>query len=167
MDIVVQIGPRHGAAPKVAYRWDADTDILSVQLRPPHAQGGASGSIEVEGADGSWIIFDVADGQINGMEIVVWPEVHKRSMLVPPAKVAEGSVRFPSRGSVPEVTAVEVETSMAAESDAEQRILHFRLGSLRESTAVRLAHDLLLEVDATNHVAGLWLLNVPPFPREP
>jgi hypothetical protein len=32
---------------------------------------------------------------------------------------------------------------------------------------VRVGRDLLLEVDATNHVAGLWLLNVPPFPDEP
>ncbi len=167
MDIVVQIGPRTGAAPKVAYRWDPDTDILSAQLRPAHAPNRGSGSIEVEGADGSWLIFDVADGHINGLEIVVWPEVHKRAVLALPAKVAEGSVQLPSHGSIPEVTANEVETSIAAESDAEQRIFHFRIGSLRESTAVRLASDLLLEVDATNHVAGLWLLNVPPFPREP
>jgi hypothetical protein len=29
---------------------------------------------------------------------------------------------------------------------------------------VRLARDLMLDVDASNHLAGLWLLNVPPFP---
>ncbi len=167
MDIVVQMGPRAGAAPQVTYRWDPDTDILSARLRPPHAPNGASGSIEIEGADGSWIIFDLADGYIDGIEVVVWPEVHQRTVLAPPTQVAELAARVPVRDGVPEVTATEVETSMAAESDAEQRTFHFRLGALREMTAVRLARDLLLDVDGNNHVAGLWLLNVPPFQREP
>jgi hypothetical protein len=29
---------------------------------------------------------------------------------------------------------------------------------------VRLARDLLLDVDDKSHISGLWLLNVPPSP---
>ena len=167
MKIAVQLGPRDGAAPEVAYRWDSDTDILSAQLRPLPSSNGSSGSVEVEGADGSWIILDVTDEHITGIEIAVWPEVTKRAALAPPATVREATVRLPPNASDTAVTALEVETQMAAESDAQERIFHFRLGSQREAQAVRVARDLLIEVDPTGHVAGLWLLNVPPFPREP
>lgn len=167
MKIAVQLGPRAGAVPEVVYRWDPDTDILSAQLRPLPSSNGSSGSVEVEGADGSWIILDVTDEHISGIEIAVWPEVTRRAALAPPAKVREATVRLPATASEPAVTAIEVETPMAAESDEQERIFHFRLGSQRESQAVRVARDLLLEVDPTGHVAGLWLLNVPPFPQEP
>ena len=167
MDIVVQLGPPDGAAPKVVYRWDPDTEILSAHLRPAPAAGSGSGSVEIEGADGSWLILDIADGRINGLEIVVWPEVHKKASFAPPAVIEERSLRLPQDGGDGGVSSLEVETSMAAESDVQERNFHFRLGAHRESTAVRVARDLLLEVDATNHVAGLWLLNVPPFSREP
>lgn len=169
MDIIVQLGPRKGAAPKVAYRWDPDTDILSAQVRARRAStgDGASGSVEVEGADGSWIVLDLEDGQIRGLEVVVWPSVARNPSLRPPAPVRDALVRLPSGPRPAAVTSVEVETPMAAESDADERIFHFRLGIHRECTAVRVASDLLLEVDAANHVAGLWLLNVPPFPQEP
>ncbi len=166
MTIAVQLAPRDGASPDVVYRWDPDTDILSAQLRPPPAARGTSGSVEVEGADGSWIILDLLDERISGIEIAVWPDVSKRASLSPPKKVKEAQVRVPAESTAPSVTALEVETPMMAESDQQERIFHFRLGSPREAAAVRLARDLLLEVDATNHVAGLWLLNVPPFPND-
>ena len=167
MDIVVQLGPRDGAAPKVVYRWDPDTEILSAHLHPAPAAGGGSGSVEIEGADGSWLILDIADGQINGLEIVVWPEVHNKASFVAPTRIDERVLRLPQDGADGGVSSLEVETSMAAESDVQERNFHFRFGAHRESTAVRVAGDLLLDVDAKNHVAGLWLLNVPPFSREP
>jgi hypothetical protein len=167
--INVQLGPRKGAAPKVVYRWDPDTDILSVQLRPARSGTGAagSGSVELEGADGSWVALDVVNEEINGLEIVVWPQVSKKSGLVVPADVREGVVRLASGGGAAGVTSMEVDTPMMAESDVQERNFHFRLGVIRACTVVRVGRDLLLEVDAANHVAGLWLLNVPPFPQEP
>ncbi len=32
--------------------------------------------------------------------------------------------------------------------------------------AVRGAQDLIFDVDDSNHIAGVWLLNVPPFPTD-
>ena len=166
MNIAVQLGPRDGAPASVTYRWDPDTDILSAQVRPGPA-GGASGSVEVEGSDGSWIILDLQDECIAGIEIAVWPEVSKRASLAAPGTVREVSVRVPNAPDADVLTSLEVETPIAAESDRQERIFHFRLGGPRECTAVRVAQDLLLDVDAANRVAGLWLLNVPPFPQDP
>lgn len=169
MDISVQLDPRKGAAPKVTYRWDPDTDILSAQLRSGRgaAKSTTSGTVELEGADGSWIVLDLVDQQIAGLEVVVWPQVSKNAALTPPTRLRDAVVLVPPGRDSRPVTSVEVETPMMAESDLQERNFHFRIGLIRECTVVRLAHDLLLEVDAAGHVAGLWLLNVPPFPQEP
>jgi len=167
VNIVVQLAPRDGAAPKTVYTWDADTDILSASVRLAPAKSGKSGSVEVEGTDGSWIILDLLDEHISGVEIAVWPGVTKREALAMPPTVQDAAVRVPAGGKAPAVTAFEVEIPMSAETDAQERNFHFRLGVPRETSAVRVAQDLLLDVDATNHVAGVWLLNVPPFPDEP
>ena len=42
--------------------------------------------------------------------------------------------------------------------------LNQKLGNPKGTRAIRLATDILLDVDAQNRVAGLWLLNVPPCP---
>ena len=39
--------------PPVEYRWDADTEILSVTLRSAGVAEGLSGSMDIEGADGA------------------------------------------------------------------------------------------------------------------
>ena len=55
----------------------------------------------------------------------------------------------------------------AAESDRAERTIHFRVGPRRPARAVRIARDVLLDVDARERIAGVWLLNVPPFPGAP
>jgi hypothetical protein len=54
---------------------------------------------------------------------------------------------------------------MMAEADNDERVIHFRVGARRDVRTVRVGRDLLLEVDSQSRVAGLWLLNVPPFPK--
>jgi hypothetical protein len=54
--------------------------------------------------------------------------------------------------------------TLMAEADREERTIHFRIGRPRPVRAVRLARDILLEVDARDYLAGVWLLNVPPSP---
>lgn len=156
--------PTDDKAPVVEYRWDPDTEILSAQLHPRVSDDGASASVEVEGADGSWLILDVASGRINGVEVAVWPDVHKRNSLQPPARIEDAHVRLSSRKTKKKVSAIEVETPVRAEADESERVFHFTLGTPRETRTVRFARDLLLDVDASSHLAGLWLLNVPPFP---
>lgn len=163
MKIPVQVEPAGEAAATVEYRWDRDTEILSAQLSPRTAGKGMSGSVELEGSDGSWLILDVSAGRINGVEIAVWPDVHKRHSLKPPGTIENAHVLVPSR-SQPDVASFEVETPMLAEADEAERVFHFVLGKRRQTRTVRFARDLLLDVDGSNNLAGLWLLNVPPFP---
>jgi hypothetical protein len=161
--IPIQVEPAGDIAPTVEYRWDPDTEILSAQVNPRLPGEGMSGSVELEGSDGSWLILDIASGRINGVEVAVWPEVHMRGALKPPAKIEEGRVLVPARRSQTDLAAVEVETALRAEADSDETVFHFTLGKMRQTRAIRLARDLLLEVDASNNLAGFWLLNVPPF----
>lgn len=162
--IPIQVEPASGAPTlAVEYRWDPDTEILSAQLTPRSTGKGMSGSVELEGADGSWLILDVSGGRINGIEVAVWPEVQIRSALKPPGKLEDAHIVLPSRKSQPDVAALEVETPMIAESDETERNFHFSMGRPKGVRTIRCARDVLIDVDSSNHLVGLWLLNVPPF----
>lgn len=167
MKIAVQLGPASDAPAEVAYKWDPDTDILSAQLSPRASGEGMSGSVGLEGEDGSWLILDVSAGRISGVEIAVWPEVRTLSTLAAPSKVEDMHVTIPSRRSQPDIASMEMATNLIAEADHAQRTFHFRLGRPKLSRTIRLARDVLLDVDEKSQISGLWLLNVPPSPVEP
>lgn len=166
MNIPVRVEPSAGHLAAVDYRWDADTDILSATLRPGElAIEPRSTAVELEGADGSWVILDVRAGQISGVEVAVWPDVRKRHDLSPPTTIEDACVVVAAveRGTR---LAVEVETMLQAESDRSERIIHFRLGASRDTRTVRIARHILLDIDRRDRIAGLWLLDVPPYPDE-
>jgi hypothetical protein len=54
---------------------------------------------------------------------------------------------------------------MDAEADDSERTIHFRLGPSRQTKTVRIARDILIDVDGKDRIAGVWLLAVPPFPE--
>ena len=167
MNIPVRVEPCVGAPASVEYTWDADTDILSAVVRAPEpVERPKSTAVELEGSDGSWLILDVRGGRIRGVEVAVWPDVKKRADLAPPGEVEDGTVIV---GAVEQGkrVAVEVNTHLQAEADRAERTIHFRLGANRETRTVRIARDLLVDIDRRDRMAGLWLLDVPPFPDEP
>ena len=123
------------------YRWDTDTDILTANLRARAVSEGASGSVEIEGSDGSWLILDLTGGVVHGVEVAVWPEVRKRSALAPPDEVTEGRIVFGSSDNG--VTSIEMNTALAAEADETERTIHFRVGAMRQAKTVRIARDIL------------------------
>ncbi|MCX5766014.1 MAG: hypothetical protein NTZ43_02155 [Gemmatimonadetes bacterium] len=166
MELAVRVEPTDVPLPAVAYRWDADTDILTASMHAPAVGEGMSGSVEVEGGDGSWLIFDVSAGRIAGVEVAVWPDVRKVATLAPPADAAPSRVSIPARRSQPGIAALEVETELSADADVAERTIHFRIGAVRPVRHVLIARDLALDVDERERVAGVWLLNVPPFPAE-
>lgn len=149
--------------PSVEYRWDADTDILCAMLRPQGVSEGVSGSMDIEGADGAWITLELTDGRLAAIEVAVWPDVKSVEALTLPEIAGFARVKVPSEGG-DLLAAMEVDTPIRAVADAPERTIHFRIGPTRASRAVRVARDLLLEVDAQHRIAGLWFLNVPPFP---
>lgn len=167
MKIAVQLEPGSSqSAAEVAYKWDPDTEILSAQLAAPTGGQGMSGSVGLEGSDGSWLILDVNAGRISGVEIAVWPDVRKMPALSPPSQIEDVAVVIPARRSQPNIASMEMATRLIAEADQAQRNFHFRLGKPKLTRTIRLARDVLLDVDDKSQISGLWLLNVPPGPAE-
>ena len=167
MSIAVRIEPASASPGEVEYRWDPDTDILTANIRDrAPSPGGGSASVEIEGRDGSWLVLDLAAGQISGVEVAVWPDVRKRATLNPPTNATDAMVVIPSAPDGGEVTAIEMNTAVSAEADFAERTFHFTLGPSREIRTVRIAREILLDLDLRDRIAGVWLLDVPPFPVE-
>jgi hypothetical protein len=166
MGLAGRVVERTGRVPHISYKWDAETDILTGAIKSGRKKaGGLTGSVELEGSDGSFILLDVAGGAICGVEVVVWPDVRTAALAVP-SQVEEGDVVLPTRRSQPSVAAVEVDTALAIETNAAESVFHVRLGPSRHAKAVRVADGLLVEVDEHEELAGLWLTDVPPFPAD-
>jgi len=165
VNIALRIEPAPASPLDVDYRWDPDTDILSACVRDAAAADAPGGdSVEIEGSDGSWLVLDVAAGRIHGVEVAVWPEVRRCNRLAPPADVADALVRIPTTRAP--ISALDVATRLGAEADEAERTFHFTLGASRRARTVRIARDILLDVDARDRLAGVWLLGVPPFPAD-
>ena len=166
MSFAVQIEPAQGSLPDVDYRWDADTDILTAALRPRGVGEGLCGSVELMGGDGAWLNLDVSAGRIHGVEVAVWPDVRTVASLSAPAVIEDGRIAVPLRKLGNDVGSVAIDTALVAEADQAERTIHFRVGPSRQVRTVRIARDLLLDVDPHGRIAGVWLLNVPPFPTD-
>lgn len=166
MGLAGRVVERTGRVPHISYKWDAETDILTGAIKSGRKKaGGLTGSVELEGSDGSFILLDVAGGVICGVEVVVWPDVRTASVTAP-VQVEDADVLLPTRRSQPSVAAVEVDTALTIETNASESVFHVRLGPARKARAVRVADGLLVEVDDGEELAGLWLLDVPPFPAD-
>jgi hypothetical protein len=163
VSIAVRVEPVDGTPSDVEYRWDTDTDILTANLRTQVVSEGTSGSVEIEGTDGSWLILDLNGGSVHGVEVAVWPEVRKRASLSPPGEITDGRVMLGGEGNG--IASIEMNTALAAEADESERTIHFRLGPSRQTKTVRIARDILIDVDGRDRIAGVWLLGVPPFPE--
>ncbi len=163
MTIAVEVRPTTAAPPAVHYRWDADTDIFTATLAARGGVSERSGSVKIEGADGSWLVLDLRGGRIVGVEVALWPDVHRNPSLAAPRCFESGDVMVPMHATAGTAT-LEVEAPMRAEADDAEQVVYFRIGDRREARSVRFGAELLLDVDRRGGLAGLWLLNVPPFP---
>jgi hypothetical protein len=97
---------------------------------------------------------------------VVWPEVTTVPDLKLPTLLTDGRVVLPQRPSRPGVASVEVDTALSVHTDPSESLFHIRVGPRREADLVRVADQLVIEVDRKGDLAGFWLTNVPPFPAE-
>ena len=163
MTLAVTVEPVGEVAPAVRYRWDAETDILSVALAGAGAEAGEARSVELGGADGSWLVLDVDRDRLAGLEVAVWPELRTRTRLAPPADIVDGRLLLPAPPGAPGGPP-DREVELSAESDEAEEVIYFRVGTSRRARTVRVGLDLLVDLDTRQRIAGLWLLNVPPFP---
>ena len=162
--VTVEALPAGECPPPVHHQWDADTEILAVEIAEGREGGASAISLELEGKDGAWVTLDLKAGRFSGIEIAVWPPVRIRSVLEAPQTVEDAHVSVPAVLTLGGATDVEVETLLAVEADRRRRTYHFRLGRPRSTRAVRVGRGILLDVDEAGVLAGLWLLNVPPQP---
>jgi hypothetical protein len=166
MHYETRIEPLDGKLPKVTYRWDPETDILTAACKGLPKTTGMNGTVDLEGSDGSFVLLDVAGGLLRGLDVVTWPEdIRTLQTLAAPAAAQEARVLFPSRRSQAAISAVEVDTALTVEKNPSESIIHIRVGRNRQVRVVRIADHLLVEVDKSSRLAGLWLLEVPPFPN--
>jgi hypothetical protein len=167
MGLAAEIVQRSGKLPHAAWKWDPETDILTGALKGgAKGRGGISGSVELEGVDGSFVLLDVTDGAIRGVEVVVWPDVRTVASLAPPSDPLDGDVVLPERKAHAEVSAVEVDAPLTIETNAAESVFRIRVGPSRKARTVKVADGLLVDVDEHNELAGLWLSGVPPFPQD-
>ena len=163
----IRVEPLDGKLPKVSYTWDTETDILSVACKGSGAKAtGLSGTVDLQGDDGSFVVMDVACGVLRGLDVVTWPDdVRVVADLSGPEGAKDGSVVFPSRRSQPGIAAVEVDAALTVEKNAGESVFHIRVGRIKAASVVRVGDHLLVEVDKQSRLVGLWLLEVPPFPN--
>ncbi|GBD31418.1 hypothetical protein HRbin33_00370 [bacterium HR33] len=162
-ELSARVQPLSGALPAIAFKWDPETEILSGHFSGAGEGGGLTGSVEIAGTDGAYVVLDVNRGVLTGLEIAVWPKTTVVPELRPPRASSTGKLSVPSRPSQPGIAAVELETSLAAEKSEDQSVIHLMVGPKRSVTVVQLADNLLLEVDEAGQIAGFWLLDVPPL----
>lgn len=159
-----EVQPSDGELPRMTYQWDPETEILSGGAEVA-GRDGLTGSIELEDARGAVVTLDFEGGCMRGVEVVVWPPVKTREPLAAPPPVSGGVLVIPTL-SDQGVAVVEIDVPLSAESSADESVIHVRVGSGRPARTVALAENLLLDLDAKGEMAGLWLLDVPPFPTE-
>ncbi|HET7790675.1 MAG TPA: hypothetical protein VFK78_07740 [Gemmatimonadales bacterium] len=166
MHFEARIEPLRGKLPKASYHWDPETDILSVACKGTPKATGLTGTVDLEGEDGSFVVLDIAAGALRGLDVVSWPDdVRTLSSLAAPSPEKEANVVFPGRKSQPGVAAVEVDTALTVEKNPGESVFHIRIGRARPNTIVQVADLVLVEVDKQSRLAGLWLVGVPPFPN--
>jgi hypothetical protein len=159
-----EVQSHDGDLPCMTYHWDAETEILSGHA-DVEGREGLTGSIELEDARGAVVTLDFEGGLMRGVEVVVWPPVKTKETLTAPRPVSGGHLVVPTL-SDQGVAVVEIDVPLAAESSADESVIHLRVGSGRPARTVALAENLLLDLDAKSEIAGLWLLDVPKFPTE-
>lgn len=164
MSMDARIEPLAGPLPSIAWRWDAETDILSGAFKGNHKGGGLTGTVELTDDVGSVAVLDVSGGVVCGLDIVVWPEVSTVGGLAVPASLTDGRVVLPARPSRPGVASVEVDTMLSIHANPAENVFHLFVGPKREVDIVRVADRFYVEVDDDGQLAGFWLVEVPPFP---
>jgi hypothetical protein len=165
MGLAARLEPLSGMLPSVTFRWDPETEILSGSFKGAGKADGLTGTVELEGSDGSFVVLDVAGGRLRGLEVVVWPETQTVPGLVPPPPGQRGQLLLAARQSQPGIASVEVDTSMVAEKAPDDSVIHLRIGLSRKIEMVQVAENLMLELDDGGDIAGFWLSRVPPFPQ--
>jgi hypothetical protein len=163
MPVRVMVDRTNEPLPAFDFHWDAETEILAGRHPVPPRKGTAAVAWEFEGPDGAVVVLETADGVLCGIEVVVWPDVERAARLAAPHDAAPGRARLvPPAGASGAV--VEVETRITAAALPSETLIHLALGTPR-ARSVRVAENVVVDLDAEDTLAGLWLEELPLFPQ--
>jgi hypothetical protein len=144
------------------FHWDVETEILAGRSLPPGADDTDAVAWEFEGPDGAVVVLETVDGTLCGIEVVVWPDVERARSLIAPHDAPPGTI-----GLVPPADGadgiVEIETVITAAAPPSETLIHLSFGVVR-ARSVRVAENVVADLDAEGRLAGLWLQDLPLFP---
>ena len=160
--VAVAVDADPAPLPAVRYRWDAETEILTASIEERREGGWPVTAVTLSAASGAWVTLDLRGGRFCGLEVAVWPPVELRAVLPVPRTANAGHARCPEAAGGP--AEIEVDAELRADRDPGGRTVRLGVGPPRPARPVRVARDILLDVDDAGALAGVWLLNVPPLP---
>ncbi|MES2124740.1 MAG: hypothetical protein V4503_08655 [Gemmatimonadota bacterium] len=163
MALEVHVLALPGPLPPFSWRRDAETDILSGGFSSTPHGAGYTGTVELSDDDGSIAVLDVSGGVLCGIDVVVWPDITTMTGLAAPVEARAGQVVVPSRAAKRGTSALEFDATLTASAAPDERVYHLRIGARRPVEPIRIADRLLVEVDASQRLAGFWLEDVPPL----
>ena len=164
MTLVAEVVPLQSGLPQADYQWDFDTEILSGRLSGT-SDSGAQRVIEMGEPGGSFVSLGLDGPVMTGLEIVVWPQSESVSELAPPDAAHRGQLKIYPNARERSSGVVELTVPLGCERNGDLSVIHLKVGNPRSVESVAVADGLLAEVDDEGHLAGFWLLNVPPFPE--
>lgn len=148
--------------PAFPFRWDTETEILSGRQDVTAASDGFTGSWELESPTGAVVVLETEGGVLCGIEVVVWPDVERAALVVPHEAPASRVVLEPPSAETAGI--LEIETPITGAADAAETLVHLRFGPSR-ARSVRIAGNVVVDLDAEGRLAGIWLQDLPPFPQ--
>lgn len=158
----LRIEPPARPLPVLRWKWDEETDILAGAFAAPPEARGLTAAMEITDQAGTVLVCDVTRGLFCGLDVVVWPDVEVDPAVRLPEPVPEGSlgVTMDEEDGAP---SVEVDGTIVVRASVDESLFHIRLGEAIAVRRLRLADRLCVDLDAAGHLAGFWLVGVPPY----
>ncbi len=165
MTLVAQVTPLEGGLPRLGFRWDFDTEILTGSIPGLSQSTEPTRTIELGCADGCFLTLGLAGQVLNGLEVVVWPKGETVVGLEPPIPDMNGRLELTIGGGEHESAIAELQMPLACERSDDKSTIHLRVGDGSGVQRVALAENLIVDIDEIGNLAGFWLTDVPPFPN--
>jgi hypothetical protein len=137
---------------EAVYAYDSETGILSIKL---NSQGtGEQGALEISDIEGGILLLHTRSGMVDGVEVVVWPELDVEQDLEDPVITDSGLV-------VPPLEIDEMECELGVMVNDGGTTLRIAINDGYAHQTVAIADKLLLDLDEDMELTGIWMLDVP------
>lgn len=163
MPVRTVVEPQSKPLPAFDFHWDPETEILAGRHALPETDGVRAVAWEFEGPEGAVVVLETVGDALCSVEVVVWPDVERVKSLHAPHDAKPARVGFVASqkeaGGV-----VEIDTVITAGAPPSETLIHLSFGTSR-ARSVRVAENVVVDLDADERLAGLWLENLPLFPQ--